>query len=258
MAIKGRFACEKGFLLVEHLIALIIVAALSQSALLILGMVLRYQSVPECVSSQEVGALGTRMQIDAGLSEHLNVQSGELSFMSGNSQISYILRNGRLVRLSGGQGGEIALYQVASLAFTPLPGGAAQVAIISQCQDHFTLYLTPSALPLPPLKDVSDESPLEGEPENPVPEAESPWEAGSGFDEESPLEDGLEHPVPEAESPWEAGSGFDEESPLEDGLEHPVPEAESPWEAGSSFDEEADGFDESDSVPLFEGGGDGR
>jgi len=137
-----KFACdERGFLLMEHLLGLIITSMLATTAVLLMQVLRTYQVNPTHLSQHEVETLTTRLQMEAAFADYLTARNNQIILEIDGNQISYLLNNGRISRQVNGRGGEIALYNVANFRVFPRNNRSIHAEITSHTGQTHALYL---------------------------------------------------------------------------------------------------------------------
>lgn len=137
-----RFACnERGFLLMEHLLGLVITSILATTAVLLMQTLRTYQVNPVHLSQHEVETLATRLQIEAAFADSLTARGNQIILEVDGNQVSYLWNNQRISRQVNGRGGEIALYNVAEFRVFPGNDRSIRAEITSFADITHELYL---------------------------------------------------------------------------------------------------------------------
>lgn len=173
---------NRGYLLIEHLITLIITSLLITILLSFIQVTKLYLSNTNQVLLNELEALSTQLQLEAKVA---------LSFSSPTSKtfrihkrngeiITYFISDERLMRQVDGKGGEVALYHCKGLNINSIEDHYASIELETSGQG-MTLYLHTFNLPLPNTQVVEYEF-LE-ESEESIQETELEREKDSNLDE---------------------------------------------------------------------------
>lgn len=162
---KKHFVCKlnsKGFLLLEHLIALIITSLLLITLLSLIQVTKLYASNTDAVLLNELEALATQIQIEARLSLYFSSPNHQILNLhqSNGDTISYFISDERLMRQVNGKGGEIALYHCKTLNVKDHQANYATIHLKTSSQS-MTIYLNTFNLPLPTIELLEDEELLE-------------------------------------------------------------------------------------------------
>lgn len=135
---------EKGFLLLEHVLSLALVGILSLALISLLQVVSAFHIDQTTLTQHEVNTLGVRLQNEAQFATSLSAAENQLllHFNQNNDVVSFIVRNGRLVRQVNGSGGEIASYDVQSLDVVLFGDYAARLQLRSAEGERFDIYVS--------------------------------------------------------------------------------------------------------------------
>lgn len=159
---KKRFvySSQRGFLLIEHLIALMITGILTTVTLSLLHVIKGYTIEPTRLSQHEVETFTSHLQKEAQRAHSISINQQKLMLhFSDASVTSYFIQNNRLMRQANGKGGEIALYNCTRLEIEFVHDQSAHLKLTSNQNDTYDVYLSLLSLPLqvPPQTD-SDEA----------------------------------------------------------------------------------------------------
>ena len=148
------FKNEKGFLLLEHLISILIVGILSIAFLSLMQVVRGFSVDQTSLTMHEVNTLAVRLQNEIGDACFLTAEEGQLfAHFSGDGYVvSFSAQNNRLVRQVDGRGGEIMVYNLADMNVVLFDDQSARVSLISFDGDVFQFFLEVLSL------EVGDES----------------------------------------------------------------------------------------------------
>ena len=137
------FKNEKGFLLLEHLISILIVGILSIAFLSLMQVVQVYTVDQTSLTMHEVNTLAIRMQNEIRNARSLTAADGQLfaHFNGDENVVSFSAQNNRLVRQVDGRGGEIMVYNLADMHVVLFDNQSARVSLISFDGDVFQFYL---------------------------------------------------------------------------------------------------------------------
>ena len=137
-----KFACnEKGFFLVEHLLAVVITSLLAAASVALIHTVRAYQVNPIHLTQHEVETLATRLQQEAAYATAIQTDPEQLHLEIDGNLVSYVFQNNRISRQVNGRGGEIALYNVSGLHVAPGPNQSATLTITSMSGHAYEIYL---------------------------------------------------------------------------------------------------------------------
>lgn len=150
---KKRFVFnQSGFLLIEHLVAILLTSILATVAVVLLHVIKEYEVNPNQTSQHEIETLASRLQKEAKYADSIDVNQQTLLLRMNNGQIvSYYVQNNRLTRQVNRAGGEIALYHCQSITIELLNNQSAKIQLISTFGEIFDIYLSTFTLPLDPL-----------------------------------------------------------------------------------------------------------
>jgi len=141
--VRGRFGDERGFLLLEHLIAIAIMSMLSIAFLALMQIVSVYTIDQTSLTMHEVNSLAMRLQSEIQHAERLTATDGRLlaHFTRDGEVVSFTAQNNRLVRQVNGQGGEIMVYHLSGMNVVLFDSQSARVSLMSLEGDVFQFYL---------------------------------------------------------------------------------------------------------------------
>lgn len=148
-----------GFLLVEHLIALVITALLTLLILRLFPFIQTYQVDLDEVTPEEITALRTQLQKEAQRTTYFEITQDKLLLhLDSGSTPAYFISNHRLMRQVSGKGGEVALYHCDKLELTQHNNQSITLTLHTK-NNVYSIYLTSSLFPLNPLlEEKSEES----------------------------------------------------------------------------------------------------
>ena len=134
---------EKGFLLLEHLIAIVIMGVLSIAFFSLMQVVSLYAFDQTSLTMHEVNSLAIRLQNEIRFANSLTAADGQLfaHFTNEGNIVSFSAQNNRLVRQVGGRGGEIMVYNLAGMDIVLFDNQSARVSLRSFNGDVFQFYL---------------------------------------------------------------------------------------------------------------------
>jgi len=140
-----RFAYnEEGFLLLEHILSLVVVGVLSLALIALLQVVSAYRANQDVLTQHEVNTLGVRLQNEAQFATSISTAENQVlfHFKQSGDVVSFMMRNGRLVRQVNGSGGEIASYDVERLEVTLFGDQSARLQLRSRSGEMFNIYVS--------------------------------------------------------------------------------------------------------------------
>lgn len=164
---KRNFAFKlshHGFLLVEHLMAIIITGSLVLLILSFIQVTRSYASNVTFVSQNQIDALATQLQIESKTASYFKVSNPnelELILQNGTS-VTYRIQNQKLIRQLDGKGGEVALYHCHGLQASLINESSASLQLQTPNQT-FHIYLTTLTLPLPTVLSLELDEDLKSE-----------------------------------------------------------------------------------------------
>lgn len=134
---------EKGFLLLEHLISIVIMGVLSLAFLYLMQVVSAYTVDQTSLTMHEVNSLAIRLQNEIKFAEFLTVADGQLlaHFTREGDIVSFSAQNNRLVRQVNGRGGEILVYNLSGMDIDLFDDQSARLSLRSFDGDVFQFYL---------------------------------------------------------------------------------------------------------------------
>ena len=135
---------EKGFLLLEHLISIVIMGVLSITFLSLMQVTSVYTANQTSLTMHEVNSLAIRLQNEIRFADSLTVADGRLfaHFIGEGNVVSFSAQNNRLVRQVEGRGGEILVYNLSGMDVVLFDDHSARVSLISFDGDVFQFYLS--------------------------------------------------------------------------------------------------------------------
>lgn len=142
---KGRFVYnEKGFLLLEHLLALAIIGILSIVLVYLLQVISVYHIDQNALTHHEINTLGLRLQNEVQFATSVSAAPNQflIHFDHNDEVVSFSVRNDRLLRQVNGTGGEIATYHIRSLDVTLFGDQAARLQLTSLEGERFNIYVS--------------------------------------------------------------------------------------------------------------------
>lgn len=153
-----RFS-SNGFLLVEHLFALIITSILMTVLLTFIHLTKAYVSNYDLISQNQIDALATQLQIEAKIATRFATSNQkELDvYLYDGSLVTYRIQNQRLMRQVQGKGGEVALYHCQGLEVELLSDSSVYLHLQTPGK-KYRLYLTILSLPIPIILDIEEEA----------------------------------------------------------------------------------------------------
>ena len=135
---------ERGFLLVEHLISVVIVGIVSVVLLYLMQIISVYRSDYNILTQHEVNTIGLRLQQEIKFATSLSVRGNQLlvHFAEVGETVSFTARNNRLLRQMNRRGGEIVSYHVSQLEIQLFSDQAARLRLISHQGEVFDIYVS--------------------------------------------------------------------------------------------------------------------
>ena len=135
---------QKGFLLLEHLIAIAITGIISIAFLSVMQVISGYTVDQNALTMHEVNTVAVRIQNEIRFADLLTVSTGrlELHFERSNEIISFFILNDRLVRRVNGRGGEVLIYSIASMDVVSFGAGAVRVELRCLSGDTFSFSVS--------------------------------------------------------------------------------------------------------------------
>lgn len=151
-----------GFLLVEHLFALIVTSILMTVLLSFIHLTKAYVSNYDLISQNQIDALATQLQIEAKIATRFaSSNQKELDvYLYDGSLVTYRIQNQRLMRQVQGKGGEVALYHCQGLEVELLNDSSVYLHLQTPGK-NYRLYLTILSFPIPIILDVEEEAIME-------------------------------------------------------------------------------------------------
>ena len=132
---------ERGFLLVEHLIAVVIVGILSVVLLSLMQVITAYRNDYRALTQHEVNTISLRLQNEINFATTLSADDHQLFvyFAKTGHTVSFSARNNRMLRQVNGVGGEIVTYHLRSLDVSLFSDQAARLRLTSLEGDVFEI-----------------------------------------------------------------------------------------------------------------------
>lgn len=151
---------EKGFLLLEHLIAMVIMSVLSLTFLYLMQVVSTYATSQTSLTMHEVNSLAIRLQNEIKSAEFLTVSDGKLlaHFTREGNVVSFSAQNNRLVRQVNGRGGEILVYHLSGMDVILFDHQSARLSMKSFDGDVFPFYLSILQIEVDCLEKIEEEA----------------------------------------------------------------------------------------------------
>lgn len=148
-----------GFLLVEHLFAIIVTSILMIVLLSFIHLMKAYVSNYDLISQNQIDALTTQLQIEAKIATRFATSNQkELDvYLYDGSLVTYRIQNQRLMRQVQGKGGEVALYHCQGLDVELLNDSAVYLNLQTPGK-NYRFYLTIISLPIPIILEVEEEA----------------------------------------------------------------------------------------------------
>lgn len=134
---------EKGFLLLEHLIAIVIMGILSLTFLALMQVVSNYKEEQTTLTMHEVNTIAIRLQNEIRSADFLTATQGQLSahFESENNIVNFFVQNNRLMRQVNGRGGEILVYNISEMSTLLFNEHSVSISLKSLDDNLFQFYL---------------------------------------------------------------------------------------------------------------------
>ena len=162
--VRGRFAYdERGFLLVEHLISMVIVGILSIVLLYLMQIISIYRHDYNALTQHEVNTIALRLRNEINFATTLSVGNNELFvyFAETEETVSFSARNNRMLRQVNGVGGEIVTYNLQRMDVKLLSDQAARLRLVSIEGDVFYIYVSILSLDISSIR-VENEADIRG------------------------------------------------------------------------------------------------
>ena len=144
MVVREPFVCnEKGFLLLEHLISMVIMGFLSIAFLSLMQVVSIYSVSQTSLTMHGANSLAIRLQNEIQFADSLKIADGQLlvHFPGERGVVSFFAQNNRLIRQVDGRGGEIMIYNVARMNVILVDNRSARVSLTSTDGDVYQFHL---------------------------------------------------------------------------------------------------------------------
>lgn len=141
---------ERGFLLLEHILSLVIVGILSWAMIALLQVISVYHANQNALTQHEVNTLSVRLQNEVQFATSLSATENHLQvyFSQTGDVVSFVVRNGRLIRQVNGSGGEVLVYHLQGLDVTLFSDQAARLELVSIENQSFNVYVSTLRLDL--------------------------------------------------------------------------------------------------------------
>ncbi|MCL1989336.1 MAG: hypothetical protein FWG67_00440 [Defluviitaleaceae bacterium] len=135
---------EKGFLLLEHLISLVIIGMLSFAFLALMQVVSVYTVDQTALTMHEVNTLAVRLQNEIRSADFLTVSEGHLRahFENDGNVVRFLAQHHRFMRQVNGRGGEILVYNISGADVFLFDHQSARLSLRSFDGDVFQFYLS--------------------------------------------------------------------------------------------------------------------
>ena len=134
---------ESGFLLLEHLVAIVILGILSISFLHLIKVVTMYDVDQNALTMHEVNTIAIRMQNEIRSANTLKAGEDYIIayFGATDQEISFSIRNNNLVRQVDGRGGEVLGYNIRAISAHKVNDNGALVSLICNEMQKFQFYI---------------------------------------------------------------------------------------------------------------------
>lgn len=154
---------QRGFLLLEHLISIAITGIISIAFLTIMQVIAGYTVNQNALTMQEVNTIAIRLQNEARFADALTVSAGRLDihFNRTNQTVSFFVLNNNLVRRVDGLGGEILVYNVASLDVIAVDANQARLRLRCLAENEFAFYVSRLRLDIATFEEEFNDEELE-------------------------------------------------------------------------------------------------
>lgn len=145
---------EKGYLLLEHLLAMFVVGILVLTFVPLLTVITTYESDVNALTMHEVNTLAIRLQNEVRGGSHLKPRANGISvyFAPEGTTVSFFVQNNRLMRQVDGRGGEILHYHIRHLDASLATDTNATLALTSLTGEVFAFGLHIFDLTIPSPK----------------------------------------------------------------------------------------------------------
>lgn len=150
---------EKGFLLIEHLIAIVIMSILVMVILGLMQVVSAYTTNQTALTMHEVNTVATRLQNEIRLANYLTSSgSGVVAhFESQNNEIGFHVQNNRLMRQVNGRGGEILVYNLSSMTVEVFNENSAAITLLSLEGEAFRFPIYTLHITIPEIDEADED-----------------------------------------------------------------------------------------------------
>jgi len=135
---------QKGFLLLEHLIAIAIMGIISVAFLSVMQVISGYTVNQNALTMHEVNTIAIRLQNEVRFAESFSANSGRLDVYWHDSDdiVNIFVLNDRLVRRVNGVGGEVLIYNIASMEVVALSSNVVRVVLRCMNGNDFSFILS--------------------------------------------------------------------------------------------------------------------
>ena len=135
---------QKGFLLLEHLIAIAIMGIISISFLSVMQVISSYAADQNTLTMHEVNTVAVRLQNEVRFADFFITSPGRLDvhFANSNDVINFFVLNNRLVRRVNGLGGEVVVHNVTSMDVLALADNSVRIVLHCLAGQEFSFSLS--------------------------------------------------------------------------------------------------------------------
>jgi len=135
---------QKGFLLLEHLISIAITGIISIAFLSVMQVISGYAASQNALAMHEVNTIAIRIQNETRFADFLTASPGrfDVHFENSSEIVSFFVLNERLVRRVNERGGEILIYNIASMDVVAFGSGAVRVILKCSNGSEFSFSLS--------------------------------------------------------------------------------------------------------------------
>ena len=143
MGLREKFACEQGFLLLEHLITLAIMGIVSLAVMPLMQVMVGYTSNQNALTMHEANTMGLRIKNEVRLADAVTGSDGVLRavFADRGEVVTFFIQNENLVRRVNGSGGEILVYNVKQMNVLDFGNDSVRIILISGDGLQFSFYV---------------------------------------------------------------------------------------------------------------------
>jgi len=144
---------QKGYLLIEHLMALFLTSILTAVIIALLQVLKSHHVEATQITQHEIETLTTRLNKEVRRASSISASQNRLilHFSDTTDKVSYHVQNNRLTRQINSLGGEIALYHCKKLTVELLNDHSVKLELISAFDDIFNIYLSTLTFPIDSL-----------------------------------------------------------------------------------------------------------